>query len=160
MVVILTLAVSLIEALIILPAHIAHSKALVKKDKKRNKLNQFFFNVNQKAEKVMFYVRDTFYVPYLKFFLKNRVLGFAIPIALLIFSIGGLGGGIVRTSFFPSIASDRVSINLKMLQGTNENITDSIISEIEKKTWLVNDEFTERQTGNIPVIQNIIKRKG
>jgi len=68
LVVMLTLAVSLIEALIILPAHIAHSKALVRKDKKRNKINTFFYSINQKAEKMMFYVRDTFYVPYLKFF--------------------------------------------------------------------------------------------
>jgi len=160
LVVILTLAVSLIEALIILPAHIAHSKALVRKDKKRNKLNTFFFNVNQKAEKLLFYVRDKAYIPYLKFFLKHKFFGFAIPIALLIFSIGGLGGGIVKTSFFPSIASDRVSINLKMLQGTNEKITDSIISEIEAAAWKINDEFTKKQSTNEPVIQNIIKRIG
>jgi len=160
LIVMLTLGVSLIEALIILPAHIAHSKALEKKEKKRNKLNTFFFNVNQTAEKILFYVRDNWYAPYLKFFLKNRALGFAIPLALLIFSIGGLGGGIVKTSFFPSIASDRVSINLKMLQGTNEMITDSIISEIEKVAWQVNEEFTKKQTGNEPVIQNIIKRIG
>lgn len=160
LVVILTLGVSLIEALIILPAHIAHSKALVKKEKKRNKLNTFFFNINQKAEKYLFAFRDNLYVPYLKFFLKNKALGFAIPIALLILSIGSIGGGIVRTSFFPSIASDRVSINLKMLQGTNEKITDSIISKIETAVWEVNDEFTQQQTGNVPIIQNIIKRIG
>ncbi|SNR33677.1 efflux RND transporter permease subunit [Lutibacter flavus] len=160
LVVILTLAVSLIEALIILPAHIAHSKALEKKNKKRNKLNTFFFNVNQKAEKGLFYFRDTLYAPYLKFFLKNKLLGFAIPIALLILSIGAIGGGIVRTSFFPSIASDRVSINLKMLQGTNEMITDSIISKIEDAVWEVNQEFTKKQTGNIPVVENVIKRIG
>lgn len=160
LVVILTLTVSLIEALIILPAHIAHSKALEKKDKKRNKINTFFFNVNQKAEHLLFYVRDNWYIPYLKFFLKHKLLGFAIPIALLIFSIGALGGGIIKTSFFPSIASDRVSINLKMLQGTNEMITDSIISEIENVAWQVNKEFTKKQTDNMPVIQNIIKRIG
>jgi multidrug efflux pump subunit AcrB len=159
-IVILTLLVSLIEALIILPAHIAHSKALEKKEKKRNKLNTFFFNVNQKAEKILFYFRDTYYKPYLIFFLKNKVLGFAIPISLLILSIGALGGGIVKTSFFPSIASDRVSINLKMLQGTNEMITDSIISKIEKAAWEVNDEYTKKQTGNVAVVQNIIKRIG
>ena len=159
-IVILTLLVSLIEALIILPAHIAHSKALEKKEKKRNKLNTFFFNVNQKAEKILFYFRDTYYKPYLIFFLKNKALGFAIPISLLILSIGALGGGIVKTSFFPSIASDRVSINLKMLQGTNEMITDSIISKIEKAAWEVNDEYTKKQTGNVAVVQNIIKRIG
>ncbi len=160
LVVMLTLGVSLIEALIILPAHIAHSKALVKKEKKRNKINTFFFKVNQTAEKYLFAFRDAIYVPYLKFFLNNKALGFAIPIALLIFSIGGIGGGIVKTSFFPSIASDRVSINLKMLQGTNEKITDSIISEIEIAAWEVNDEYTQKQTGNVPIIQNIIKRIG
>ncbi|MBN4082802.1 efflux RND transporter permease subunit [bacterium AH-315-A23] len=160
LVVTLTLLVSLIEALIILPAHIAHSKALEKKDKKRNKLNTFFFNVNQKAERFLFFIRDNWFAPFLKFFLKHKVLGFAIPIALLIFSIGGVGGGIVKTSFFPSIASDRVVINLKMLQGTNEMITDSIISEIEKAAWEVNNEFTKKQTGNISVVENIIKRIG
>lgn len=159
-VVILTLAVSLIEALIILPAHIAHSKALERKNKKKNKINQVFFDINQKAEKILFYARDNWYVPFLRFFLKNKALGFAIPIALFIFSIGGIGGGIVRTSFFPSVASDRIAIELKMLQGTNERITDSIISEIEKAAWYINEEFTEKQTGNEPVIQNIIKRIG
>ncbi|WP_372744587.1 efflux RND transporter permease subunit [Lutibacter sp.] len=160
LIVILTLIVSLIEALIILPAHVAHSKALERKDKKRNKLNTFFFKINQKAEVVLFFVRDNLYAPYLQFFLKHKLLGFAIPIALLIFSIGGLGGGIVKTSFFPSIASDRVSIDLQMLQGTNEKITDSIISEIEKAAWEVNEEFTGKQLSGEPIIQNIIKRIG
>ena len=159
-VVILTLSVSLIEALIILPAHVAHSKALVRKKKKRTGIFLLFHTINQKAEKVLFYVRDNWYIPFLRFFLKNRALGFAIPIALFIFSIGGIGGGIVRTSFFPSVASERISIDLKMLQGTNEMITDSIISEIEDVAWQINEEFTEKQISNQPVIQNIIKRIG
>ncbi|WP_372769777.1 efflux RND transporter permease subunit [Lutibacter sp.] len=159
-IVMLTLTVSLVEALIILPAHIAHSKALERKEKKRNKINTFFYNVNQKAEIGLFYVRDHWYVPYLKFFLKHKALGFALIFALLIFSIGALGGGIVKTSFFPSIASDRISIDLKMLQGTNEKITDSIISEIEKVAWEVNEEYTGKQTSGESVIQNIIKRIG
>jgi multidrug efflux pump subunit AcrB len=87
-------------------------------------------------------------------------LGFALPISLLIISIGGIQGGIVRTSFFPSVASDRVSIDLKMLEGTNEKITDSIISEIEKVAWEVNEEFTGKQVSGEAVIQNIIKRIG
>ncbi len=159
-VVILTLSVSIIEALIILPAHVAHSKALHRSGKKLSKIDQFFKNMNQRAERILFKIRDRVYVPYMRFFLKNRFLGFAIPIALLIFSIGAIGGGIVGTSFFPRIASDRISIDLKMTQGTNEMITDSIISSIEEKVWEVNQEFTEKQTGNISVVENIIKRIG
>ncbi|WP_457611378.1 efflux RND transporter permease subunit [Lutibacter sp.] len=159
-IVILTLAVSLIEALIILPAHIAHSKALERKDKKRNKINAFFFNVNQVAEKGLFYFRDTIYAPFLRFFLKHKALGFSIPITLLILSIGALGGGIVKTSFFPSVASDKIAITLKMPQGTNETVTDSIISKIENAAWEVNNDFSKKQTGNQQVIQNIIRRIG
>ncbi|MCK5677149.1 MAG: efflux RND transporter permease subunit, partial [Flavobacteriaceae bacterium] len=159
-VVILTLAVSLIEALIILPAHIAHSKALMRKEKKRKGIFKIFYSINIKADKFLMYIRDTLYAPYLRFYLKNKVLGFAIPISLLIFSIGGISSGIVKTSFFPNMASDRVSINLNMPQGTNEKITDSIISEIENAAWLVNEDFTKRQTDNKQVVQNIIKRIG
>jgi multidrug efflux pump subunit AcrB len=108
-VVILTLLVSIIEALIILPAHIAHSKALQREGRKRNKVDAFFKKLNEGADKYLNKFRDAFYVPYLRFFLKNKFLGFAIPIALFIFSIGAIGGGIVGTSFFPRIASDRVN---------------------------------------------------
>ena len=159
-VVILTLAVSLIEALIILPAHIAHSKALVRKEKKRSGIFKIFYIINQKGDIVLKYVRDSLYAPYLRFFLKNKFLGFAIPIALLVFSIGGIASGIVKTSFFPKMASDRISINLTMPQGTNEKITDSIISEIEKAVWEVNDEYTKKQLDHQQVVQNSIKRIG
>ncbi len=159
-VVILTLVVSLIEALIILPAHIAHSKALMREGRKVSSIDAFFKRVNKFADKWLMKLRDVVYVPYLSFFLKNKFLGFAIPIALLIFSIGAIRGGIVGTTFFPRIASDRISINLTMTQGTNEMITDSIISSIEKKVWEINEEFTKKQSGNKPVVQNIIKRIG
>ncbi len=159
-VVILTLSVSLVEALIILPAHIAHSKALMREGRKVSKMDEIFRKVNKFADKWLLKLRDVVYVPYLRFFLKNKFLGFAIPVALLIFSIGAIRGGIVGTSFFPSIASDRISVNLKMTQGTNEMITDSIISSIEEKVWEINKEYTEKQTGNIQVVQNIVKRIG
>ena len=108
----------------------------------------------------MCFCRDRLYGPYLNFFLKNRFLGLAIPFALLVLSIGGIQSKLVRTSFFPTIASDRVAISLAMPQGTNEKITDSIISSIEEAAWLVADEFTKKQTGNTPVVENIIKRIG
>ncbi len=159
-VVILTLLVSMIEALIILPAHIAHSKALQRKGRKYNKVDRFFRKLNGIADKYLIKFRDMVYVPYLRFFLKNKFLGFAIPVALLIFSIGAIGGGIVGTSFFPRIASDRVSIDLKMPQGTNEMITDSIISSIEEKVWIINEQYDKKQFDNESVVQNVIKRIG
>jgi multidrug efflux pump subunit AcrB len=151
-IVILTLTISLVEAILILPAHVAHSKALSKDQK------SYIFN--RWADKFISWLRDTLYAPYLEFFLKNKFLGFAIPIAMLAVTLGSMGGGIIRFTFFPSIASDRVSITLKMPQGTNENLTDSLISRIETAAWLVNEDFTKKQTDNKQVIENIIKTIG
>lgn len=165
-VVLITLTVSLIEALIILPAHIAHSKALDQKrrdqglDPKGSGIDAFFKKINKAADDGLSNFRDNYYVPFLKFSLKNKIFAFSLPIATLIFSVMAIGGGIVRTSFFPRIASDQVQISLTMPQGTNEAITDSIISSIEKKVWEVNEEYTQKQTGNLQVVENIVKRIG
>ena len=166
-VVILTLSVSLIEALIILPAHIAHSKALIKEteEEKANKkgIDKFFYKLryfNEKGDQLMRYLRDKVYSPALHFTLKNRFLSFAIITALLIITIGSIGGGIVRVTLFPSIASDQVSIDLLMPEGTNPKITDSIITMVEEAAWRVNEDYTARQTGNEQVVENIIKRVG
>lgn len=165
-IVLLTLSVSLIEALIILPAHIAHSKALDRRrlengeEKKRNKIDAFFTKINSFADKWLCKFRDNLYVPFLEFSLKNKIFAFSIPVALVIFSQLSMSAGIVKSAFFPRIASDQISISLNMPQGTNEKITDSIISLIEEKTWLTNKEFTEKQTDNISVVENVIKRIG
>lgn len=165
-IVILTLAVSLIEALIILPAHIAHSKALDRKKLeneqavKTNKIDRFFKKINKKADTFLGNFRDGYYVPFLKFSLKNKVFMFCMFIASLLISVSALKGGVIKSSFFPRVASDRIQISLNMPQGTNENITDSLISSIEEKVWLVNKEYTKKQTGNIAIIENIIRRVG
>ena len=151
-VVIVTLGFSLIEALIILPAHIAHSKVLSKSQKE--------YGFNTWANKLMVYMRDRLYAPTFRFFMKNKPVGFAIIVALFMITMGGIKGGIIRATFFPVITSDRVSIALKMPQGTNPDITDSILTAIEEKVWVVGAEYTEKQTGNTPVVQNVIKRLG
>lgn len=164
-VVILTLSVSLVEALIILPAHIAHSKALLKEkgDKPKTGIGRVFSKlrlINKFGDAIISFLRDRLYAKILRFSLDNRFLTLAISFSLLILTIGAIGGGLVRTTFFPQIASDQVSITLKMPEGTSGDITDSILTVIEAKAWAVNEDFTAKQTGNRQVIQNVIKRLG
>ena len=165
-VVILTLVVSLVEALLILPAHIAHSKALrrEKQEKKPKKgLGKFFHkmrSINDVGDRIMVYMRDRIYSPVLRFVLKQQILASGILLAILILTIGAIGGNWIRITLFPSIASDRVSIDLLMPEGVNPARTDSIISMVEAAAWRVNEDFTEKQTGNKQVFENIIKRVG
>ena len=115
---------------------------------------------NEYGDRFMQYCRDNIYSPVLRFALQQRFLTFAILLALMIITIGSTMGGIIRTSFFPNIASDRVSIDLLMPEGTNPKITDSIISLVEQSAMRINQQFTRKQTGNKEVVENIIKRVG
>ena len=165
-VVILTLVISLVEALVILPAHIAHSKALRRPSengKPKKGLALFFSKmkvINHYGDRAMSYMRDKLYSPTLKFVLNQQVLALGILITVLVLTIGAIGGNWIRVTLFPSIASDRVSIDLLMPEGVNPARTDSIISMVEAAAWRVNEDYTEKQTGNKQVVENIIKRVG
>lgn len=163
----LTLAVSLLEALIILPAHVAHSKALHRANKNAappkgfyNKTIKKFEVFNQAGDKILNFLNEKLYSKVLRFSLRNPFIMLSIFLGAFIITVGSIGGGIIRTAFFPSVASDKVQIVLKMPEGTNLDITDSIASYIEKKAWKVNEDFTQRQTGNKSVFLNIIKTLG
>ena len=165
-IVILTLVVSLVEALIILPAHLAHSKALQPKKEGPKTGLAFVFSklrvINQWGDRVMMYMRDKWYSPTLRFALKYKMLMFSFFVMALILTLGSIGGGIVRTAFFPRIASDRVAVELLMPNGTNERVTDSIISMIEEKAEIVNQELTDEYLAGTEKVlyQNMIKNLG
>ncbi|WP_298515036.1 efflux RND transporter permease subunit [uncultured Kordia sp.] len=166
-VVMLTLVVSLVEALIILPAHLAHSKALRAHNKEPKGLLPRLFSklryINTFGDAIMTWLRDKVYSPALKFSLKYKFLTFAFFIVFLILTQASFQGGIIRGAFFPRIASDRVTITLNMPNGTNENVTDSIISFIESKakevTKEINDEYIGKDDEKY-LVENIIKRIG
>jgi multidrug efflux pump subunit AcrB len=151
-VVIATLAVSLIEALIILPSHLAHSKAL-KEAGKRNW-------VERKTDKAMYWMRDRFYAPILRFCLNHRFVAVAAAIALLLVSIGGIRGGIVKTTFFPFIERNNVPVELSLPSGTREFITLDKLIKIEKAAWNINDRYRQELGFDFDVIQNIERTLG
>jgi multidrug efflux pump subunit AcrB len=151
-VVMLTLAFSLLEAFVILPAHIAHSKVLTKEQK------TYRFNVW--GDKMMDFMRDKFYTPLLVWSLKYKPIAFSILIALLMITMGAMSGGIIKGTFFPTIASDQVTVNLTMPQGVNPAETDSLISLVEAAAWEVNEEFSLLQEDGKQVVENVIKKLG
>lgn len=151
-VVIATLAVSLIEALIILPSHLAHSKAL-KKAGKRNW-------AERQTDKAMYWMRDRFYAPVLRFSLNHRFAAVVAAVVFLLISIGGIQGDIVKTTFFPFIERNNVPVELSLPSGTREFITLNRLIHIEKAAWTVNDRYRNELGFDFDVIENIERTLG
>jgi multidrug efflux pump subunit AcrB len=135
-VVVLSLTFSLVEGAFILPAHIAHSKAL-SKENRSNVLQRFF-------EKLMIWMREKLYRPILRFSLRHPVtvaIGFTVS---LILSVGLVQGGFVKTTVFPVIPRDNITIELKLPAGTREQITRQTLERIHAVADEVNTEFSKK----------------
>lgn len=162
-VVILTLIFSLIEGAFILPAHISHSKALTPKDEKEEEttlIGKAFQSVQQSLWNLMEWMKNKLYEPILSFFLKNTVLGIAIPIGLLILSLSLFAGGFVKGTFFPTIEADFVTVSLKMPAGTPESVTMNGLDQIEKAVWKVNEQFKSERADDRDVVLILSKNLG
>jgi len=151
-VVISTLAFSLVEGAFILPAHVAHSKAL-SKEAKKNKVEKAFDNI-------MSTLRDKYYGPFLRFAMKNWVLALSVPIALFIITLGGIRGGIIKLTFFPFIEQDYITVNLEMPSGTRENITEGYLEDIQAAAWRVNQKMSSERADGKDIVENVLLKVG
>jgi multidrug efflux pump subunit AcrB len=151
-IVIATLIFSLVEGLLILPAHVAHSKAL-DKDAKPNL-------IMRSLTSFMDWMKNQLYKPVLTFSLKHPALAFAIPIGIFIITIGAMQGGIIGNTFFPPIERDNVTVNLKMPAGTRDHITESHLNYIEKAIWEVNEHFKSKRSDGKDIVISTDKRIG
>ncbi len=100
----LVFLISLVEALFILPAHLAHQ------GRERDKGFWRFMDAPQRffgAGLEWFIAR--MYTPLLRGALAFKYLTLALGIAALVLTIGYLGGGRIRFIFFPQVESDRVA---------------------------------------------------
>ncbi len=146
-VVIATLFVSLIEALIILPSHLAHSRAL-KSGKKKNKLEKI-------TDRFMYFMRDKTYAPALKFALNHRFFTFLFAISLMIITAGAIKGGHIKFTFFPVIERNEVPVLLSMPAGTREHITNERLERIEKAIWDVNARYKAENEDGLDIVSNV-----
>ncbi len=151
-IVIATLIFSLVEGALILPAHVAHSKAL-NRGKDQGKFVAF-------TKRTLAYLRDNMYKPVLMYCLNNRFLTVAIPVAILIITMGAISGGIIKTTFFPFIEREQVTVTLKMPSGTPEAVTNEMAQRVEEATWAANRQIQNERADGREVVLSIDKRMG
>jgi len=152
-VVIATLLVSLVEAAFILPAHIAHSKTLCSKSLKKSRIERW-------SETGLRFIREKVYAPALHFSIRNPVVAIAVPVAILLITLGALKGSIIKTTFFPIIERRDVDVVLEMPAGTPDAVTDSLLAGMERKVLKVNNIYRDKTGEDIDLIQNISRRVG
>ncbi|MBK7104887.1 MAG: efflux RND transporter permease subunit [Ignavibacteriae bacterium] len=124
-IVVVSLGVSLIEAIFVLPAHLANPHVL-----KRNEKHSKFKNA---IENIIDKIRNKTYAKLLVIILKWRWIVVTIPVALILVTIGLIQGTVIKTTFFPSVAFDMFSVNIAFTPGAGEKQTTEYLEKFDKK---------------------------
>lgn len=148
-VVIVTLLVSLIEGSIILPSHLAHSLSGERVSTGKGA------RLKKASTSLLRTLRKKFYRPLLRFAISNSIITIAIPISILIMTMGAAKGGVIKSTFFPFVDSDSITINVVMPAGTPEKVTEDVLKLIETKTWVANQQFQEKRKDGLAVIETV-----
>lgn len=146
-VVVAALAFSLVEAFLILPAHLAHSKGLhphAQDSKIRKRIEGFINFITQKM-----------YAPSLKYAMQHKWITVTMPVVLVMITIGLIGGGFIGFTFFPFIDGDSMPVNVSLVSGRQEADVNKILERIESAAWEVNEEFKENRPDGKDVILGI-----
>jgi len=146
LVVVLALTFSLVESLLILPAHLSHLKPV----KPTSKIARF---QNKIADSVVWFARNK-YRAAIKAAVHKRYLTAACFIGAMILSIGLLTNGIVRTSFLPEVESDQIEITVNLPQGTPYARTLEVLKQIQVAEKNLVDEVNEQTGGEGELIEN------
>ena len=134
-VVIFCLIFSLIESKWILPSHLAHSKPT------RNpwllKINSVQARVNAALRQAI----DNHYHPLLQRCIAYRYSTLAFFLALLILATGLLSGGVVRTVLSPEIPGEFMVVELRMSEGSPEQLTEQAVTKIVQALQQVERDY-------------------
>ena len=154
-IVISMLAVSLIEALAILPAHLASSS--------QGWLTTTFVRVFR-APLAWHNTVQGWMDRRLKEFINNRyrriarlaitnpLITTALAVCLMLVTCGWIGGGHIKFVFMPKIDSDWLTISVVMPQGTTAGQTEQIVKRIEAGALAARDAYDSRQPADGPSV--------
>lgn len=145
MILILVLSVSLIEAFLILPAHMAHS--LHASDPTR--VNPF----RKRFDAAIDWVRESILGRLVDAAIAWRYLWVGCVAAVFLVSVGLVVGGVVRFQAFPDLDGDVVVARVLMPPGTPLARTEQAIARMTSGLDRVNEEFRPRQPDGQDLIQ-------
>ena len=149
-VLIAVLAVSLLEAFLILPHHLEHAL----KNHEAGKQPLF----RQRFDAFIEWLRHELLGRAIDVVIHWRYLFLGLVFALFIASIGMLAGGHLKRVAFPEIDGDSFEARLLLPQGTPLWRTEAVVAEITAALKRVDEHYTPLQPGQKRLIQDVTIR--
>lgn len=140
-VVISVLSFSLVEAMLILPAHLSGSRPLASQSGSLGpvgRLQELF------RRRLAGFVENRF-APFVELAVRWRYITLAVGLAVLILAIGYVAGGFIKFNLMPNVESDNIWASLSMPQGTDVKQTRKAVVQIEQAAERVREKIDARR---------------
>ncbi len=138
-VVVICLFFSLIEAAIILPVHLAHSKALSGSEKHHG--------LRKKMNNGIIFIIEKIYGPFLRLCLRNKWAVITAMFSVILILAGAFAGNHVKATFFPEIEAPYAVINLEIPSGTSADLSDRIRDEAISRAIAFGEKYSMEENG-------------
>jgi multidrug efflux pump subunit AcrB len=155
-VVIPILIVSLIESLLILPAHLSMRSTV-------GSSNGVVAFVTRVRTGFGTWLEDFIAGPYKRFLsacIRNRHTTLTVSIAILLISIGIVGGGIVKFHFMPEVEGDLITASIKMPIGTPVEETAKAQDYVVRRAQKLVEEYDKDLPEGKSILQHIYSTVG
>lgn len=146
MVLILVLAISLIEAFLILPAHLGHSLHQGARESAFRK----------RFEAGLDWLRQSVLGSALDWALRWRYFAVGCVMGLFLISISLMAGGIVKFQAFPELDGDVVAARVLLPPGVPLQRTEEVVERLTSAIRRVDEHFAPRQPQGTQLVQTVV----
>lgn len=157
-IVIAVLLLSLVESLLILPAHLSSKgDGLFSRIFGRIFRGPLDFHdrVAKSFDRGLKRFVKNIYQPLLRVALANPLSSAAVAIAMMLFTFGWVAGGHIKFVFMPQIESDWLTVSVNMPQGTTVDQTSKVIELVENKSLVLRAQLDEENPGEDSIYRNV-----
>ncbi|MDH3700995.1 MAG: efflux RND transporter permease subunit [Alphaproteobacteria bacterium] len=143
------LVVSLIEAFLILPHHLAH--ALARADDKPARIQAAVrFGIDWLGDRVVSPVANAA--------VQWRYLTAGIAVGLMLMAISTIAGGWLKFAAFPELDGNVMEARVLLPQGTPLARTEQVVARITTALGLVNERLSPKQPDGQPLIRTVVTK--
>ncbi len=139
-VVIACLLISLVECLILLPAHLHNLPDPNRENHVRNPIARRIDRFHQATSRGMEWFVARVYAPFLRKTLTWRYVSLSVAVGILLITVGLLAGGILKFEVFPDIDGFVMTATAEFPGGTPPEVTRQALLQIQEAARRLNEE--------------------
>jgi len=147
-IVVASLMFSLVESFFVLPAHIGNEHVL-----NPAKLMREPKGIKKYTERFFTWLRNYAYDRVLKLVIEWRYIVIFVPVAMIVITLGMIGGQVIKTTFFPRMEFDSFNINIAFTPGSGEQQTIAYLERFEDAVWAVNEDLKKDYNDTVDIIE-------